>query len=102
MEINEELNQVIMSAFNEASTRNHEYLTPEHLLYASLFYEKGRTIIENCGADIERLRTKIENHLSKNIPVLQGKEPNQSMEVFELFSSVDDGLDEAAYVCCAN
>ncbi|MBN2401195.1 MAG: ATP-dependent Clp protease ATP-binding subunit ClpA [Spirochaetes bacterium] len=79
MEINEELNQIIMSAFNEANARNHEYLTPEHVLYASLFFEKGKRIIESCGASIDRLRTKIENHLKNNVPVVQGKEPNQSL-----------------------
>jgi ATP-dependent Clp protease ATP-binding subunit ClpA len=79
MEINEELNQIIMSAFNEANSRNHEYLTPEHVLYASLFFERGRRIIESCGANVERLRTKIENHLKNNIPVVQGREPNQSL-----------------------
>jgi ATP-dependent Clp protease ATP-binding subunit ClpA len=79
MEINEELNQIIMSAFNEATARSHEYLTPEHLLYASLFFERSKRIIESCGANIERLRIKIEDHLKKNIPVVQGKEPNQSV-----------------------
>jgi ATP-dependent Clp protease ATP-binding subunit ClpA len=79
MDINEELNQIIMSAFNEANARNHEYLTPEHLLYASLFFEKGRRIIESCGADIDRLKTKIEDHLKNNMPVVQGREPNQSL-----------------------
>ena len=79
MEINEELNQIIMSAFNEANARNHEYLTPEHVLFASLFFEKGKRIIESCGANIDRLRSKIENHLKNNVPVVQGKEPNQSV-----------------------
>ncbi len=79
LRINEELNQIIMSAFNQAGIRNHEYLTPEHLLYASLFFEMGKKIIESCGADIERLKTRIENHLKKNMPVVQGREPNQSL-----------------------
>ena len=46
MEMSEELNQIFRSAFNEASARNHEYLTPEHLLYASLFFENGKKIKE--------------------------------------------------------
>ncbi len=79
MELNEELNQIIMSAFNEASARNHEYLTPEHILYASLFFENGKRIIESCGADIDRLRMKIEDHFKKHIPVIKDREPNQSV-----------------------
>jgi len=56
MNISEDLNQVIMAAFNEAKTRKHEFLTPEHVLYASLFFGEGREIVENCGGDTELLK----------------------------------------------
>ncbi|HPO46614.1 MAG TPA: Clp protease N-terminal domain-containing protein, partial [Spirochaetota bacterium] len=45
-----------MAAFNEAKSRRHEYLTPEHLLYAALFFGEGRAIVEGCGGDVDRLR----------------------------------------------
>ncbi len=79
MEVSEELNQIIMSAFNEANTRNHEFLTPEHLLYASIFFDKGKSIIENCGGDIDNLRNKIEKYFEEQIPVVKDKEPIQSV-----------------------
>ena len=41
MKISESLNQVIMAAYAEANTRSHEFVTPEHLLYASLFFDDG-------------------------------------------------------------
>ena len=44
--ITPELEQTIVAAFREAKKREHEYLTVEHLLYALLQTESGRTIIE--------------------------------------------------------
>lgn len=39
MQISEDLNQIIMAAYTEARTRRHEFLTPEHVLFASLFFQ---------------------------------------------------------------
>ena len=79
MEINEELNKIIMSAYNEANSRQHEYLTPEHLLYASLFFDKGKDIIEHCGGDVERMKANLEKYFEKHIPVVEDREPMQSI-----------------------
>ncbi len=79
MEISEELNQIIMSAFNEANARDHEYLMPEHLLYASLFYDRAKKIIEHCGGDIENIKRNIENYFKKHVPVVKDREPDQSV-----------------------
>ena len=58
MDISTELNEIIMAAYHEAETRGHEYLTPEHVLYASLFFERGREIILACGAAHEEHQRK--------------------------------------------
>ena len=42
MKINEELNQILRAAYTEAKVRSHEYLTPEHILFASLFSMRPR------------------------------------------------------------
>ncbi len=65
MEIGEELNQIILAAYNEAKARRHEYFTPEHLLYASLFFDKGMDILYHCGGDIEDLKVEIEDYFNK-------------------------------------
>ncbi len=80
MEISEHLNQILMSAFNEASNRKHEYLTPEHVLYASLFSQKGRDIITHCGGDLESLRKEIETFFKDSIPTVEETEPAQSVQ----------------------
>ncbi len=80
MKINEELNHILRAAYTEAKVRTHEYLTPEHILFASLFFESPREILRRCGGDVENLRAKLEdffrNKLSK---ALENGEPLQSI-----------------------
>jgi ATP-dependent Clp protease ATP-binding subunit ClpA len=63
MKISDTLNQIIMAAYAEANMRHHEYITPEHLLYAALFFEEGVEIIENCGGNAQHLKTVLDRHL---------------------------------------
>ncbi|MCU0580895.1 MAG: ATP-dependent Clp protease ATP-binding subunit ClpA [Syntrophales bacterium] len=65
MKISETLNQIIMAAYAEANIRHHEYITPEHLLYAALFFEEGVEIIENCGGDPQHLKSLLDRHLQE-------------------------------------
>ncbi|MCP4137285.1 MAG: ATP-dependent Clp protease ATP-binding subunit ClpA [bacterium] len=79
MEINEELNSILMAAYNEAKNRNHEYLTPEHVLYASLYYGEAKRIIQGLGGDIDSLKKKIEEHFEKHMEIVEIEEPLQSV-----------------------
>ncbi len=80
MEINENLNNVLMAAFNEAHTNHHEYLTPEHVLYASLYNEEGKKIIEGTGGNIDTLKEKIENYFKDHMTKVESDdEPVQSV-----------------------
>jgi ATP-dependent Clp protease ATP-binding subunit ClpA len=63
MKISENLNRIIMAAYAEANVRRHEFITPEHLLYASLFFDEGKEIIIHCGGDPLRLKKMLEKHL---------------------------------------
>ncbi len=78
MELNPVLNDILMSAFNEAKFKKHEYMTPEHLLYAILQYEEGRDIIEAAGGDIRSLRHNIEEFFKEKMEVVDVEEPKQS------------------------
>ena len=79
MRVNEELNNILTAAFTEAKVRAHEYITPEHVLYASLFFDAGSDIITNCGGDIDQLKHNLEDFLKgEYIPVVKGKEPIES------------------------
>lgn len=79
MKISENLNQIIMAAYAEANTRNHEYVTPEHVLYASLFFDQGADIIIKCGGNPENLKKVIDKHLRTLIPVVKGSRSIQSI-----------------------
>jgi ATP-dependent Clp protease ATP-binding subunit ClpA len=79
MKINDELNDILSAAFNEAKVRNHEYLLPEHILYASLFFENGREIIVNVNGNIDKLKKELENFFKSDyIPINETEEPVQS------------------------
>ena len=59
MQLDDIVNEIITAAFNEAQMSNHEYFTPEHILYASLLFEEGIEIIENSGGNVKRLKNQI-------------------------------------------
>ncbi len=79
MELNSVLNEVLMAAFNEATTKKHEYLTPEHILYASLFFDEGKVLIEALGGNVNNLKTTIEDFFDKKMEKIEGDEPKQSV-----------------------
>jgi ATP-dependent Clp protease ATP-binding subunit ClpA len=78
MELNPVLNDILMSAFNEAKFKKHEYMTPEHLLYAIIQYEEGRVIIESAGGDVRSLRHNIEEFFKEKMEIVEVDEPKQS------------------------
>ena len=79
MKISENLNQIIMAAYAEANTRSHEFVTPEHLLYAALFFDDGSEIIQRCGGDPEHLKRVLAKHLREGNPVVDGAQSVQSL-----------------------
>ncbi|HWP69351.1 MAG TPA: AAA family ATPase, partial [Rectinemataceae bacterium] len=79
MKVSQEVQAIFNAAYNEAKLRNHEYLTPEHLLYAGLSFEKVRAVLEGCEADTEQLKRGIEAYFEQKVPVVRtGAEPVQT------------------------
>ena len=78
MDISSELNEIIVAAYREAESRGHEYLTPEHVLYASLFFDRGREIILACGGNVDTLARDLEGFFLTRIPVAENSKPIQS------------------------
>ncbi|HEY9054525.1 MAG TPA: ATP-dependent Clp protease ATP-binding subunit ClpA [Rectinemataceae bacterium] len=79
MKVNQEVQAVFNAAYNEAKLRNHEYLTPEHILYAGLSFERIRSIFEACEADSEQLKRGIEAYFEQKVPVIKSAaEPVQT------------------------
>ncbi|MGC8765593.1 MAG: ATP-dependent Clp protease ATP-binding subunit ClpA [Brevinematia bacterium] len=79
MEIGYELSQVLYASYQEAKMRHHEYVTPEHLLYASLFFESGKDILTHCGIKIDVLREDLEDFFLTRLETLKEEtEPKES------------------------
>jgi ATP-dependent Clp protease ATP-binding subunit ClpA len=78
MDISTELNQIIVAAYREAESRGHEYLTPEHVLYAALFFDRGREIVLACGGNVEALTKELDEFFLTRVPVVENSKPIQS------------------------
>ena len=79
MEISEDVQGMLNAAYLDARERKHEYITPEHMLYASLYFDFVRSVISSCGLEPEELRLELEEHLKYNIPVADGGDPIQTV-----------------------
>ncbi len=79
MKISPQVQAIINAAYNEAKLRGHEYLTPEHVLYASLAFDRVQTILHSCGADVEQIRHGMESYFEQKIPTVENVEPSQTV-----------------------
>jgi ATP-dependent Clp protease ATP-binding subunit ClpA len=70
---------ILNEAFEEARKRKHEYVTPEHVLYAALGCEEVQVILAACGANIKVIRTGVEDYLDEKIPLVADREPLQTV-----------------------
>ena len=65
--ISKDLEATLTAALGDARRRRHEYLCAEHVLYALLDDRHGRSILENCGADVNRLRAHLDAFLDDEV-----------------------------------
>ncbi|MDR1288492.1 MAG: ATP-dependent Clp protease ATP-binding subunit ClpA [Treponema sp.] len=79
MKISGHVRAIINAAYNEAKMRNHEYLTPEHILYASLAFDEVQGVFTACGADLDQLKYGMENYFAQKVPVIDNSEPSQTV-----------------------
>ena len=68
--ISKELELTIEATIRDAESRRHEYLTAEHILYAIIHDDWGMDILSNCGGNIARLKTLLEEFFDKRMPKL--------------------------------
>ncbi|MFW6216048.1 MAG: AAA family ATPase, partial [Alkalispirochaetaceae bacterium] len=79
MQIDRELQAVLNAAYQDARSRHHEYLTPEHILFAALHFEYPRDVIEACDADADEIRAAVDEYLKGHVPLVEEEEPYQSL-----------------------
>jgi ATP-dependent Clp protease ATP-binding subunit ClpA len=58
--------------------RRHEYLTPEHILYAALNFDEVKGVLNACGANVSQIKTGVESFFEEKIP-LNDAEPTQTV-----------------------
>ena len=85
MRISGHVQAIIDAAYNEAKLRNHEYLTPEHILYAALAFDEVQGVMLSCGADLEQLRHGMENYFEQKLPVTTSSEPTKTVGFHSIF-----------------
>ncbi|MDR2343402.1 MAG: AAA family ATPase [Spirochaetaceae bacterium] len=78
MKISRHAQAIINAAYTEARLRRHEYLTPEHILYAALNFEEVKGVLNACGANVNQLKTGMESFFEDKIPI-NNKEPTQTV-----------------------
>lgn len=77
--------KVLDQAWTDARTRGHEYVTPEHVLLAVLDHPPALRLLSVCGADIAYIHDSVDQYLQKNMPILTGKEPTQTLGFQNVF-----------------
>jgi ATP-dependent Clp protease ATP-binding subunit ClpA len=80
MKISGHVEAIINAAYNEAKIRNHEYLTPEHILYAALAFDEVQGVLVSCGASVEQLKIGMEHFFKQKVPInLATEDPTQTV-----------------------
>jgi ATP-dependent Clp protease ATP-binding subunit ClpA len=77
--------KVLDQAWQDARTRGHEYVTPEHILLAAMDHPPALKVLSLCGADIAYIHDSVDEYLRKNMPVLTGREPLQTVGFQNVF-----------------
>lgn len=72
--ISEELEVSLHTAFVEARSARHEFITVEHLLLALLDNSAAIEVLRACSANIDALRHDLRKFIHENTPIFPGKE----------------------------
>jgi ATP-dependent Clp protease ATP-binding subunit ClpA len=72
VEPSEALQLVFDKAVDDALKLRHEYVTLEHLLYAMLCEEDFSALVEEYGANLEYVKTNLEQYLKTEIEPIEG------------------------------
>ena len=83
-QIAKELQASFREAIADAKSRRHELLVLEHLLLALTRELKTQKVLVGCGANVERLRERLEKYLGETVETLPDSvnaEPQQTIGI---------------------
>ncbi|MFL0198252.1 ATP-dependent Clp protease ATP-binding subunit ClpA [Clostridium sp. WILCCON 0269] len=90
MKLDKIVNEIITAAYNEARYCKHEYFTPEHVLYAALFFPEGIDIIESCGGNVKNIKRDLLQYFNDNIEITEKKEPLETIGLQNILTSAGE------------
>ena len=68
--LSKDLEVTLNEAFRAAKSKRHEFMTVEHLLLSLLDNAVALEVLQNVGADIERLRNELHDHIDATTPLI--------------------------------
>jgi len=77
----ENVEQIIRLAVEETRQRQHEFVTPEHLLWAMLGEQEARSILTKCQISFEKLKNDLENFFNNKLPKVSPEDEGESTSV---------------------
>ena len=77
--------EIYVVALNEAKIQRHEYVTPEHFLYATLMFDFGKTLIKNLGGDIVQLKSDLNEFFRTVMPQNSSEKQTDSFLLIQMF-----------------
>lgn len=89
--LSKELNKLLIGTIREVKRRSHEYITVEHLIYASLFDGAVASLLSTLGADVETLKVELDSYLTKEVestPAGTISEPVQTLAFQRIMQSM--------------
>lgn len=78
--LNKDLEQTLNSAFKEARTKRHEFMTVEHLLLALIDNKSANDVLEACGANLEKLRNDLSHFVDSTTPLIPGRDDERETQ----------------------
>ena len=68
--LSKELEFCLNTAFKEARSKRHEFMTVEHLLLALLDNEAAASVLRACGANLDKLRNDLQEFIDSTTPLI--------------------------------
>ena len=79
--LSKDMNATIAEALQNAKAKRHEFLTVEHLLLALLNNAAANDVLTKVGADLDRLRASLNEHIEKTTPLFSAADRKQDPEM---------------------
>ena len=78
MKFSSNTKKLLDNAVKNAKEKNHEFVTPEHILFTALTFKEIKMILYTCGADLNYLSESLQTFLKEKIPTVENQDPVQS------------------------